>query len=157
MRFRCSILAEKEPLMAQIALINHKIENSLITNPTKGTVLTKLAETHEVVGMGSPIYRLGQLDKMTLRFYISAEQLDDVSLGQSISVFVDKGSEEMYEMEGKISWIASEAEFTPKTIQTREERVNLVYAIKAEVLNPEGVIKIGMPGEVRFQNGSTKE
>lgn len=146
-----AILSETEPLLAQVAVLDAQIRKSYIRNPIAGTVLTKLAEPHEVVGMGSPIYRLGQLDTMTLRFYADAVQLQSVRLGQQIEVLVDEGAEAYASLPGRVSWIAAEAEFTPKTIQTKEDRVNLVYAVKARVPNPDGRLKIGMPAEVRLK------
>ena len=145
-----AILAEKEPLLAQIDVINNQIRKSYIYNPIGGTVLTKLVEPQEVVGTGMPLYRIGQLDTMTLRFYADAVQLQNVKLGQTVYVLVDNSVEGYNELQGQVSWIAEQAEFTPKTIQTKEDRVNLVYAIKAKVPNPNGTLKIGMPAEVNF-------
>ena len=145
-----AILAEKEPLVAQINVINNQIQKSYIYNPVGGTVLTKLVEAKEVVGTGTPLYRIGQLDTMTLRFYADAVQLQNVKLGQTVHVLTDNGTEGYNELEGTVSWIAEQAEFTPKTIQTKEDRVNLVYAIKAKVPNPNGTLKMGMPAEVNF-------
>ena len=145
-----AILAEKEPLWAQIAVINEQIRRSYIYNPVSGTVLIKLAEASELVGIGAPLYRIGQLDTMELRCYASATQLQEVKLGQEVQVLIDHGQESYKEMPGTVSWIAAQAEFTPKTIQTKEERVNLVYAVKARVANEDGLLKIGMPAEVNF-------
>ncbi|MEM1323723.1 MAG: HlyD family efflux transporter periplasmic adaptor subunit [Bacteroidota bacterium] len=145
-----SILADKEPLIAQIAVINEQIRKSYLYNPLEGQVLTKLAEAYEIVGMGTPLYRIGQLDTLMLRFYASSQQLQAVKLGQEVQVLVDNGAERYRELKGKVSWIAEQAEFTPKTIQTKEDRVNLVYAVKAKVANPDGLLKIGMPAEVNF-------
>lgn len=147
------ILAEKEPMLAQIDLINEQIRKSYIYNPIDGTVLTKLTEPFEMVGIGTPLYRIGQLDTMTLRFYVSAVQLQKLKLKGKVEVLIDSGAKGYQELEGTISWIAEQAEFTPKTIQTKEDRVNLVYAVKAAVPNPNGWIKIGMPAEVNFQQG----
>lgn len=144
------ILAEKEPIMAQIALINEQIRKCYIRNPVDGTVLSKLAENYEMVAMGSPLYRIGQLDTMTLRFYVDAVQLQELRLGQGIQVLIDKGIGGYVDMTGKISWISSESEFTPKTIQTKADRVNLVYAVKALVPDSTGLVKIGMPAEINF-------
>ena len=116
-----------------------------------------MSEPYEVVGMGSPLYRIGKLDTMTLRFYTSNTQLQDVKLGQSLEVLVDDGEDAYKRLEGQISWISDQAEFTPKTIQTKEDRVNLVYAVKAHVPNPDGLIKIGMPAEVNFKSGSKEK
>lgn len=145
------ILAEKGPMLAQIDLVNEQIRKSYIYNPIDGTVLTKLAEPSEMVGMGSPLYRIADLDTMTLRFYASAVQLQQVKLGENIEVLVDKGMAGYSTLAGTVSWISEQAEFTPKTIQTKEDRVNLVYAVKAKVANPDGFLKIGMPAEVNFK------
>jgi HlyD family secretion protein len=151
------ILAEKEPLVASIALINERIRKSYVYNPIDGTVLNKLAEPYEIVGMGSPLYRISQLDTMTLRFYATSTQLEMVSIGESIQVLVDDGQEGYRELNGIISWISEQAEFTPKTVQTKEDRVNLVYAVKAKVENPKGYLKIGMPAEVNFKRSTTSQ
>ena len=97
--------------------------------------------------MGKPLYRIANLDELTLRAYISEEQLPQVELGQTVDVRIDKPEGEYESLEGKVKWISAEAEFTPKVIQTKEDRVNLVYAIKVAVKN-DGQLKIGMPGEV---------
>ena len=145
-----AILAEKEPMYAQLALIDEQIRRAQIHNPITGTVLTKLAETHEMVAIGKPLYRIGKLDTMTLRFYIDAVQLQAIKVGVPVKVLIDEGVEEYKELEGTISWIADQSEFTPKTIQTKEDRVNLVYAVKAQVPNTNGLLKIGMPAEINF-------
>ena len=147
-----AILAEKEPLLAQIEIINEQIRRSTIYNPIEGTVLTKMAEPHELVRAGSPLYRIGSLDTMTLRFYVDGLQLQDIALGQEVEVLVDSGEDGYKQLSGKISWISAQAEFTPKTIQTKKDRVNLVYALKAKVPNGDGLLKIGMPAEVNFNN-----
>lgn len=152
-----AILAEKEPMLAQIAVINEQIRRSYVHNPIDGTVLTKLSEAHEVVRMGAPLYRIGQLDTMTLRFYADAVQLQNVKIGQKVEVLVDNGKEGFKQLEGTVSWISDQAEFTPKTIQTKEDRVNLVYAVKAQVPNSDGLLKIGMPAEVNFNTTSSSE
>ncbi|RLD21199.1 MAG: HlyD family secretion protein [Bacteroidetes bacterium] len=145
-----AILAEKGPLLAQIEIINEQIRRSTVYNPVEGTVLTKMAEPYELVRAGSPLYRIGSLDTMTLRFYVDGLQLQDIKLGQEIEVLIDSGEDGYKELTGKISWISAQAEFTPKTIQTKKDRVNLVYALKAKVPNSEGFLKIGMPAEVNF-------
>jgi HlyD family secretion protein len=145
-----AILSEKQPMLAQKAILDDKIRRSYIKNPLGGTVLTKLSEAHELVGPGTPLYRIAGLDTMTLRFYVDAVQLQQLSLGQDIEVLVDHGKEGYKQLEGRVSWISDESEFTPKTIQTKKDRVNLVYAVKAVVPNPEGLLKIGMPAEVNF-------
>lgn len=145
-----AILSQKEPLLAQIDVLNEQIRRSYIYNPVDGTVLTKLSESQEIVGPGAPLYRIGRLDTLDLRIYADAVQLQSVRLGQTIEVLVDEGADAYRKLEGRVSWISEQAEFTPKSIQTKEDRVNLVYAIKARVPNPDGLLKIGMPAEVNF-------
>lgn len=143
------ILAEREPLLAQIALINKQISDNTILNPLKGTVLVKFAEPGELVNSGTPLYKIADLEKIKLHAYTSATLLQNVTLGDTVNVLIDHGQDDYRKLKGTISFIASEAEFTPKTIQTKEERVNLVYAIEVVVEN-DGTLKIGMPGEVVF-------
>lgn len=145
-----AILAEREPLLAQIEIVNDQIRRSAIYNPVDGTVLTRTAEPHEVVATGSPLYRIANLDTMTLRFYVDALQYQELGLGLEIEVLIDSGTEGYTGMTGIITWISDEAEFTPRTIQTKKDRVNLVYAVKAKVANKDGILKIGMPAEVNF-------
>lgn len=151
-----AILAEKEPMYAQLALIDEQIRRAQINNPVTGTVLTKLAEPHEMVAIGKPLYRIGKLDTMTLRFYIDATQLQSLKVGTPIQVLIDEGRTGFKELGGTISWIADQSEFTPKTIQTKEDRVNLVYAVKALVPNTSGLLKIGMPAEINFTSKKTE-
>ncbi len=141
------IVSEIEMIDAQIAMINDLIEKSIIENPVQGTILATYAETGEVTGFGKPLYKIADLDVMTLRVYISETQLSDIKLGQEVRVKIDSKKEEMKSFPGKITWISSSAEFTPKTIQTREERANLVYAVDIDVKN-DGSLKIGMPAEM---------
>lgn len=143
------ILAERKPLEAQIALVEKQLRDYRIVNPISGTVLTKFAEPNELVNQGSPLYKIANLSEMKLRAYTSATLLQNVKLNDEVTVLIDKGEEDYEELSGTISWIASDAEFTPKTIETKEERVNLVYAIEVKVKN-DGALKIGMPGEVVF-------
>ena len=141
------IVNEMQLIDAQIAKINDLIEKSIVENPIKGTVLATYAETGEVTGFGKPLYKIADLDVLTLRVYISETQLSDIELGQEVRVKIDSKEEEMKSYPGRITWISSSAEFTPKTIQTREERANLVYAVDIEVKN-DGSLKIGMPAEM---------
>lgn len=150
-----AILSERKPLQAQIALINKHIRDNSITNPIAGNVLTKYAEQSELVNQGSPLYKIANLNELKLKAYTSASLLQDVKLNDTVKVLIDDGKDSYKELEGTITWIASEAEFTPKTIETKEERVSLVYAIEVKVKN-DGTLKIGMPGEVIF-NGKEKE
>ncbi|MEN7549531.1 HlyD family efflux transporter periplasmic adaptor subunit [Rapidithrix thailandica] len=144
------LLAEILPLQKQIDILNDQIQKCLVKAPIQGKVLVKYAEHGEVAMPGRPLFKMADLQEMTLRAYISGSQLTEVQTGQKVEVLVDKNAQDFERMEGTVAWIADEAEFTPKIIQTKEERVNLVYAIKVKVTN-RGSIKIGMPGEVRFQ------
>jgi HlyD family secretion protein len=141
-----SVLSELESLEAQLAQIDDQIKKSIITNPQSGTVLIKYAEPGEVTAFGRPLYKLGKLDDMILRVYVSETQLPSISIGEEVDVRIDE-AEGMRTLPGTITWISSTAEFTPKVIQTKEERVNLVYAVKVSVKN-DGALKIGMPGEM---------
>lgn len=133
----------------QIKQINDQIEKCILKNPIKGTVIMKLAEPSEVVNFGKPLYKIANLEEMELRVYVSGAQLPEIKIDQKVKVLIDDGAEGYKEMEGTVSWISPKAEFTPKIIQTKDERVNLVYAVKVKVKN-DGSIKIGMPGEVVF-------
>ncbi len=145
-----TIRDEIAALDASIAQVDEQIRDSELVAPMSGIVLTTHAEAHELVQPGAPLYTVADLDTLTLRAYISGAQLPSVRLGQPVTVLVDKNKTENQAVDGTVSWIAEEAEFTPRMIQTKEERVNLVYAIKVRVPNPDGLLKIGMPGEVRF-------
>lgn len=144
------ILSESDPMRLRVAQVEDQLANCTIINPINGTVLTKYAEQNEVTAPGKPLYKIADLRTLTLRAYITGNQLPQVKLGQSVRVLVDDGEGDYTENSGTINWIASKAEFTPKTIQTKEERQNLVYAIKVKVPN-DGYLKIGMYGEVLFQ------
>ncbi|WP_291103072.1 MULTISPECIES: HlyD family secretion protein [unclassified Flavobacterium] len=140
------IISELKTIDVQIEKINDQIEKSKITNPISGTVLTKYSEPGEITAFGKPLYKIANISEMTLRVFISETQLSQIKMGQEALVKID-GLEEMKTYKGTISWIASQAEFTPKIIQTKEERVNLVYAVKVKVKN-DGSLKIGMPAEM---------
>jgi HlyD family secretion protein len=140
------IVNEVKSIDVQIEKINDQIEKSKIINPIKGTVLSKYAEPNEVTAFGKPLYKIADISEMTLRVYISETQLSNIKIGQNVTVKIDSENE-MKSFTGTISWIASSAEFTPKVIQTKEERVNLVYAVKVNVKN-DGSLKIGMPAEM---------
>ena len=137
---------EQKSIDAQIEKINDQIQKCKITSPFQGTVLAKYSEENEITNFGKPLYKLADLTTMTLRVYISEKQLNQIKVGQKVTVKIDT-QEDMKSYPGTISWIASSAEFTPKIIQTKEERVNLVYAVKIIVKN-DGALKIGMPAEV---------
>ena len=140
------IVNEVKSIDVQIEKINDQIQKSKIINPIKGTVLAKYAEPNEVTAFGKPIYKIADISEMTLRVYVSETQLPNIKIGQNVSVKIDT-EKEMKPYQGTISWIASSAEFTPKIVQTKEERVNLVYAVKVNVKN-DGSLKIGMPAEM---------
>lgn len=144
------IAAEVASIDAQIAQVEDQIRRALIQNPAAGTVLATYAETGEVVAPGSPLYRVADLSRMTLRAYVEARQLARVSVGQRVAVRFDDTAGGLEQREGVLTWIASEAQFTPRHIQTRDERTNLVYAVKVRVDNGDGQIRIGMPGELYF-------
>ncbi len=133
----------------QIAQVEEAIRNARIVNPVKGTVLTRYAEVNEVTAFGKPLYKIADLRVMELRVYVSGAQLPHIRIGDSVEVRIDKDDKSLTRLGGIISWISQSAEFTPKTIQTKEERVNLVYAVKVRVVN-DGSLKIGMPGEIRI-------
>lgn len=141
--------SETFPLQIQVEQIEDQISKSKINNPVDGTVLTRYAKQNEVTASGKALYKIADLSTMTLRAYINGDQIGQIKLGQKIKVFVDKGNGEQKEMSGEIYWVSSKAEFTPKTIQTKDERANLVYAIKVKVVN-DGYLKIGMYGEIKF-------
>ena len=144
-----SILSEGKPLQKRVAQLEDQLKRANIINPVNGTVITKYAEEGEITSAGKALYKIADLSIMTLRAYISGSQLSRVKLGQNVKVLVDDGEKKYKELTGSISWIADKAEFTPKTIQTKDERANLVYAVKIRVKN-DGYLKIGMYGEVKF-------
>lgn len=135
-------------IVAKLGVIDHQMSNAVITNPLQGRVLTKLAQAHEIMAPGKPLYTLADLSLIDLKAFVSERQLANLALEQKVKVLIDS-EDDQKEFSGKITWISDEAEFTPKIIQTKEERVNLVYAIKVRVKNDDS-IKIGMPGEVKF-------
>jgi HlyD family secretion protein len=133
----------------QVAQIRESIKNARIVNPVRGTVLTKFAENNEVTAFGKPLYRIADLREMELRVYVSGAQLPHIRIGDQVEVRYDQDEKTNAKTTGVVSWISQTAEFTPKTIQTKEERVNLVYAVKVRVKN-DGALKIGMPGEIKL-------
>lgn len=141
---------EVKSIDARVAQIDQQIAQSGIINPEEGTVLGKFAETGEVVAFGKPLYKIANLEEMILRVYLSERQLPDIAIGQEVKVKIDS-RDAMKDFKGTVSWVSSKAEFTPKIIQTKEERVNLVYAVKIKVKNT-GELKIGMPAEMWFLN-----
>lgn len=150
------ILSQIEPIERQIDQVNDQINKSLIMNPVSGTVLTKYSEEMELAGYGTPLYKIAGLDEITLKVYVSGDQLSHIKIGQEVEVLIDDTKKENRALKGTIKWIASEAEFTPKIVQTKDERVDMVYAVKVLVQN-DGYLKIGMPGEINFIGTSTAE
>ncbi len=140
------VVNELRSIDIQLKQIEDQIQKSKIVNPVNGTVLTKYTEPNEITAFGKPLYKIADLSTMQLRVYISETQLANIKIGQEVTVKID-AADAMKSYKGTISWIASEAEFTPKIIQTKEERVALVYAVKIDVAN-DGSLKIGMPAEL---------
>ena len=144
-----SINKEMNVIDKQSELINEQLKKAIVVNPIEGTVLEKYVEAGEIASMGKALYKIAKLDEIDLRIYVSGAQLPNIQIGQKVNVFVDKDADTNERFDGIISWISDQAEFTPKIIQTKEERVSLVYAVKVRVKN-NGKLKIGMPGEVTF-------
>jgi HlyD family secretion protein len=147
--------SEVAALNSQIQQLVQSLKRCAIVNPVKGTVLARYAEQGELIAYGKPIYKVAALETMILKAYFSGDQMAMFKLGDKVKVFIDKNDTEKTELEGRISWISSEAEFTPKIIQTKKERVNMVYAVKVAVAN-NGMLKIGMPGEVMLLTAENK-
>lgn len=140
--------AEAEGILYQVMQLDDQLQKSRLINPQTGTVLVKYAEAGEITAIGKPLYKLADTDLLYLRAYITADQLSQVKLGQTVHVFADFGDEQK-EYSGTVTWISDKSEFTPKGIQTRNERMNLVYAIKIAVKN-DGYLKIGQYGETKL-------
>ena len=143
------ILSEKNPTEKKVLQIDEQLKHNVISAPIQGTVLTKYLNQGEFATMGKPVFKMANLSEMVLRAYITGDQLAKVKVGQEVKVLVDAGDDKTKELKGKIDWISQKSEFTPKTIQTKDERANLVYATKIRVKN-DGYLKIGMYGEVKF-------
>lgn len=143
------VFAELENLDRKIDALNDLIQKSKIFVPQAATVLEKYHEAYEMVNTGTPLFKLADLRTLDLRVYISGDQISSIKIGQTVDVLVDKNEEENYSLKGKVTWVSSQSEFTPKIIQTKKERVKLVYAVKVKVAN-DGRLKVGMPGEIRF-------
>lgn len=146
-----SISEQAQSADAQIALIDEKIHDCHIVSTATGTVINKFAETGEFAAPGKPLFKVTDISDMKLRAYVTADQLTSIKVGQKVTVYADEGKSERKAIDGTITWISQKAEFTPKTIQTRDERANLVYAIKISVKNTDGLIKSGMYGDVAFK------
>lgn len=146
-----SVNRELDVLKTQVASTKNLIDRCTVKSPVNGTILETYIQKGELAGPGKPMFKMAGLDDLILKVYVSGAQLPDVKIGQQVEVLVDKNAEENQSFSGEVVWISSEAEFTPKIIQTKEERVKLVYAVKVKVKN-DGTLKIGMPGEVSWQS-----
>lgn len=146
-----SIDENSSAIELQIAQIEDQLVKCRILSPVTGTVLAKYAEAGELASIGRPLMKVADLEHIYLRAYFTSDQLASLKIGQQVDVTADFGADEQYDYPGRVTWIASESEFTPKTIQTRNTRANLVYAVKIAVKN-DGRLKIGMYGEVKFGN-----
>lgn len=145
-----SILSEKAPMEKAAAQLQEQINKGQVINPINGTVLTNYALQGEMQTVGKPLYKIANTETLDLKAYVTGVQLPQIKVGQQVTVRIDDGKEGYKEYAGTITWISSKSEFTPKTIQTKDERANLVYAIKVNVKN-DGYLKIGMYGEVLFK------
>jgi HlyD family secretion protein len=146
-----AVLSERAPLQKQAAQVEEQLSKASIVNTTGGVVTTTYVEPGEVTAPGKALYKIADLSVMTLRAYVTGVQLPQIKLNQAVTVYVDKGEDDYRTYPGTITWISNKAEFTPKTIQTKDERANLVYAVKIRVPN-DGYLKMGMYGEVKLQN-----
>lgn len=142
-----TINSNSAALEAQIAALDDRIAKCRIVSPVNGTVVVKYAEAGELATIGKPLMKIADLDKIFLRAYFTSDQLAEVNIGDEVTVVADFGGDERYDYTGRIAWISPESEFTPKTIQTKDSRANLVYAVKIAVEN-DGRLKIGLAGEV---------
>ncbi|MEP6732841.1 MAG: HlyD family efflux transporter periplasmic adaptor subunit [bacterium] len=143
-----SVSKEVSASTAHVAQIHDRISKSQIANPEAGTVLATYVRAGEVVQQGQQLYRVASLDTLILRAYVAEKQLASVKLGQTVQVHVDQGNGALLTLPGTVSWVASKAEFTPTPVQTRDERADLVYAVKVNVPNRNGALKIGMPADL---------
>lgn len=147
---------EQRSLELQVLQLDDQLQKCRIASPIQGTVLTKYAEAGEVTAAGRPLFKVADLEHIYLRAYVEAPQLTMLRLGQEVTVYADRGEADRTPYPGRVVWISGEAEFTPKTIQTRDERSNLVYAVKIAVDNSDGQIKLGMYGSVDFTKKTSK-
>jgi HlyD family secretion protein len=145
-----TVAAQAAAADAQLNQTGERIRKTEVRNPIAGTVLTSYAKAGEIVQAGQPLYRVADLTSMEVRAYVTEPQLAAIKLGQEARVSIDAGGGRRQSVSGTVAWISSRAEFTPTPIQTREERVDMVYAIKVHVANENAVLKIGMPVDVQF-------
>ena len=144
-----AILSERKPTEKKVEQIDEQLKNNTIESPISGMVLTKYLNQGEFATVGKPIFKMANLDIMTLKTFITGDQLPQLKVGKKVTVLIDAGEGKTKELPGTVYWISSKAEFTPKTIQTKNERANLVYSVKIHVKN-DGFLKIGMYGDVKF-------
>ena len=143
-----SVSEESSAVDIQVAQIDDQLKKCRLTSPKQGTVLVKYVQAGELMTVGKPLFKIANVQTLFLRAYLTSDQLSQVKLGQTVKVVTDWGKDEQHETKGIVTWISDKAEFTPKSIQTRNERANLVYAIKVAVPNNSGYLKIGMYGEI---------
>ncbi len=146
-----TILSEAKPMQKQVEQLDEQLSKSKVVNPINGIVITKYVEQGEFTSPGKALYKIADLSILTLRAYVTGSQFSQIKLNQKAKVLVDNGKKDYRTYNGTITWISNKAEFTPKTIQTKEERENLVYAVKIRIAN-DGYLKIGMFAEVDFEN-----
>ena len=144
-----SLDAQSSGIGMQIAQIEDRLAKCRIVSPVSGTVLTKYAEAGEFASAGKPLFKVADLDRVFLRAYVTSAQLSEIRLGQEVKVYSDYGKGYVKEYPGTVTWISDKSEFTPKNIQTEDERKNLVYAVKVAVDN-DGLVKLGMYGGIVF-------
>lgn len=154
---RVTVVREVALIDAQLATLEDRIRRSHIVAPQSGTVLARYVEPGELVQVGTPLFKMAALDTLVLRAYLSGAQLAQVALGQTLTVRVDAGGDSLRVLQGRVTWIAPTAEFTPTPIQTRDERVTQVYAVKLAVPNGDGRLRLGMPAEVSLTQPSARE
>ena len=142
--------AQKRGIEAQKSIIDNQMQNAIISSPIKGTILAKYAQQGEYATIGKPLFKVADMSVVYLRAYFTSDQLAEIKLGQQVKVTADFGGGKTREYTGKISWISSESEFTPKSIQTKDSRANLVYAVKIAVKN-DGYLKLGLSGNVKLK------
>lgn len=145
-----SVGLESQAVEARVAQARDRVSRATVTNPLAGTVLATYAREGEMVSPGQPLYKVASLDTLELRAYVSGAQLASVKLGQVVDVRVQQGADGLLTLPGTVTWIATQSEFTPTPVQTRDERADLVYAVKVRVANKEGALKIGMPADLTF-------
>jgi HlyD family secretion protein len=145
-----SVGLESAAVEARVAQARDRVSRATVLNPLAGTVLTTYTREGEMVNPGQPLYKVASLDTLELRAYVSGAQLSSVRIGQVVEVRVQQGTDGLLMLPGTITWISTQSEFTPTPVQTRDERADLVYAVKVRVANRDGVLKIGMPADLTF-------